>query len=152
MLIIVGFLFSVLLFVLVGGVSRMLAFFVDIPSALLILLPLIFFLVASKSGTIAGGYITSSFKKGYVYSQRELENIVLVMKRLVRFVLAVGGFGFIAGIIGSLANIGTPERLGPNLAVSLITLVYSVAVSYFVFFPVQVWAENKKALLEKPPV
>jgi flagellar motor component MotA len=143
MLLLVGLLFTVLLFYLVGAVSGMVAFFVDIPSALLILLPLIFFLLASKSGKIIGAYITSSFRKDYPYTRGELENIALVMKRTVRFVLATGGFGFVAGLIGTLANLGAPERLGPNLAVSLITLVYSVAVSFFVFFPVQVWAENK---------
>lgn len=149
MLILVGFLFTVLLFTLVGWVSGMILFFVDMPSTLLILVPLVFFWIASKSGGVVVGYITSSFKKGCSYTVPELERIARVMKRTVRFVLATGGFGFIVGLIGCLANIGSPERLGPNLAVSLITLVYSIAVSFFMFFPVEVWAENKRALLEK---
>lgn len=149
MLIVVGFLFTVLLFGLVGAVSGMVLFYIDVPSALLILVPLIFFFIVSRSGGVVGGYIKSSFKKDHAYAKAELESIALVMKRTVKFVLATGGFGFVAGLVGSLANLGAPERLGPNLAVSLITLIYSVAVSYFVFFPVEVWAENK---INKLPV
>jgi flagellar motor component MotA len=35
------------------------------------------------------------------------------------------------------------EMLGPNLAVSLIMLIYAIAISFFVFFPTQAWVENQ---------
>lgn len=143
MILIAGFLFMVLLLALVGAFSGMLSFFVDIPSTLIILAPLVFFLAATKSGKVMAAYVRASFRKNYSYGKDELENISLAAKGMVKFTLGIGGFGFIAGLIGALANIGAPERLGPNLAVSLITLVYSIVLSFIVFFPVEVWAGNK---------
>jgi flagellar motor component MotA len=98
---------------------------------------------ASKSGNIIGRYIVTSFKKGHVYIRAELESLSVSVKNTIKFILAVGGFGGLAGVIASLFYLGTPEKLGPNLAVSLITLTYSITISYFVFFPLQAWAENK---------
>jgi flagellar motor component MotA len=139
----------VLFFGFVGVLSGMPAFYVDFPSAIIILVPMIFFLVISKSGTVMGNYFRSSFKKNYGYTKTELESISAAAKNTIKFILGMGGLGFIAGLVGSLANIGAPERLGPNLAVSLITLVYSIAFGFFVFFPVEAWAVNKINLSEK---
>lgn len=149
MLILFGFLFMILFFGFVGGLSGMPTFYIDFPSALIILIPMIFFLVVSKSGNALGNYFRSSFKKNYEYTKIELESISAAAKNTIKFILGMGGLGFIAGLVGTLANIGAPERLGPNLAVSLITLFYSIALSFFVFFPVEAWAGNKINLSEK---
>jgi flagellar motor component MotA len=143
MLLIFGFLFMVFILAAVGILSQMPTFFIDMPSILLIVIPLIFFLLASKSGNIIGRYIVTSFKKGHVYTKAELESLSAAVKNTIKFILAVGGFGFLAGLIACLADVRALERIGPNLAVSLITLTYSITVSFFVFFPLQAWAENK---------
>jgi hypothetical protein len=127
----------------VGILTQMLAFFIDLPSILLVFIPLIFFLLASKSGNIIGRYIVMSFKKDHTYTRVELEGLSVSVKNTIKFILAVGGFGFLWGLIASFANLGSPERFGPNFAASLITLTYSIIVSFFVFFPLQAWAENK---------
>jgi flagellar motor component MotA len=57
-------------------------------------------------------------------------------------------------LVDSLYYLDAKDKIGPNLAVSLITLLYSITVSYFVFFPLQAWAENKinSFIGEKPDI
>jgi len=143
MLLIFGTLFMIFMFVAVGILSQMLAFFLDLPSFLLIIIPLLFFLITSKNGIIIGKYIVLSFRKNHTYTRTELERIAISAKNTIRFILGMGGFGFLFGLIASLAHLGSLERFGPNLAISLMTLTYSISISYFVFFPLQAWAENK---------
>ncbi len=143
MLLIFGFLFMVFIFTAVGILSKMPTFFIDLPSFLLIFIPLLFFLIASKSGSAICKYITASFKKEHKYTKTELECLSISVKNTIKFILSLGGFGFLIGIIAILAHLGSLEWVGPNLAVSLLTLIYSIAVSFFCFFPLQAWAENK---------
>jgi len=70
-------------------------------------------------------------------------NLSAAIKNTIKFYLATGGFGFLAGVIASLAFLGNKEMLGPTVAVSLLTVFYSIIVSYIIFFQVQAWAENK---------
>jgi len=72
-----------------------------------------------------------------------LEGISVAIKNTIKFIFATGGFNCIAFAIISIGYIGAPEKLGPNLAISLTTLTYSIAICSFVFFPTQAWAENK---------
>jgi flagellar motor component MotA len=148
MLLIFGFLFTVFVFAVVIIVSGFFHALVNFPSALLILVPLIFFLFTSKSGSIIGKYVVTSFKINYKHTRAELEGLYVAIKNTVKFILATGGFSCITFAIVSLGHIGNPERLGPNLAISLTSLIYSIAVSYFVFFPTQAWAENKINILK----
>lgn len=143
MLLIIGFLFMVFIFSILGILSGALAVFIDVPSALFILVPLLFFLFTSKSGKIFGGYIKKSFKKGNTYVETELTALSVAVKNTIKFILSTGGVGFLTGLAASLIYLESRDKLGPNLAVSLITLLYSIAISCFVFFPLQAWAENK---------
>ena len=149
MLLIVGFLFMVLIFAFVtvfgGDVGGA---FMDLPSAALMVVSLFFFFFVTKSGKILGRYFKTSFKKEHVYSETELASLSTALKNTNKFILTVGGFGFLAGIILSLFYLENKNMLGANVAVSLITVIYSLALSCFVFFPVQVWAENKINLLK----
>ena len=149
MLLIFGFMFMIFIFVAVGMLSQMLLFFIDLPSILLIFIPLLFFLITSKSGKSISKYIVLSFKKNHTYTKTELESFSISVKNIIRFILAVGGFGFLSGLIACLAHLGSLERFGPNLAVSLITLTYSIMISFFVFFPLQAWADNKINLINE---
>jgi len=84
-----------------------------------------------------------SFKKDHAYTRAELEGLSVSVKNTIKFILAVGGFGVLYSLTASFVNLGSPERFGPNFALSLITLTYSIMISFFVFFPLQAWAENK---------
>jgi len=143
MLLIIGFIFMVFVFAVISILSGAYALFIDMPSFSLILVSLIFFCLVSKSGKIIGDYIKTSFKKNHTYTAAELTSLSVALKNTSKFILLVGGFGFLTGVIASLIYLESKERLGPNLAISLITLLYSITISCFVFFPVQAWAENK---------
>jgi flagellar motor component MotA len=143
MLIIAGFLFAVLFTAFVGAIDGGLYRYINIPSLVIILAPLVFFLCVSKSGGIIIGYIKASLKRDHEYEQAELESIATAAKNTVRIIHAAGGFGFILGLIAVLANINAPEAFGRSLSVSLIVVLYSIVISFFVFFPLQAWAENR---------
>jgi flagellar motor component MotA len=143
MLLIIGFLFMILVLAVVGIFTGMAAVFIDLPSALLVLVPLLFFFFTSKSGKVLGKYIKTSFKKEHTYIGTELKTLSVAIKYTIKFTLALGGFGFLAGGIAALGYMGAKERLGPILALSLLTLTYSIMITCFVFIPVQAWAEIK---------
>jgi flagellar motor component MotA len=142
MLILLGFIFAIFMIAVVGSFSGSLGVVIDIPSLLIILVPLLFFLCVSKSGGIIWRYILSVIKKDNLQSKDELKILAHATKSAVKFTLAMGIFGFMSGIIFALGNLDSPEHLGPNIAVSLITVLYAIAISSFVFFPTQIWAEH----------
>ena len=143
MLLVLGFLFMVFVYAAIGVIAGFLWVLLDPWALQLVILPLFFFLFITKSGKTIGKYITASFKKDFSYSRTELEALVSAVENTIKFVLATGVFGFITFAVVSLGHIGSPERLGPSIAISLTTLAYSIAISFFVFFPVQAWAKNK---------
>jgi len=143
MVLFLGFLFMVFMFAIVFIFTQFFSVFVNFPSLVLILVPLLFFLLVTKSGKVIGKYIKTSFQKNYAYTIIELKELSAAIKHTVKFILAAGGFGFITFVIVCLGYIGSNEKFGPNLAICFITLTYSIAIAFFVFFPVQAWAENK---------
>ena len=143
MLICAGFLFFVFVIAFVGIMGGSALWLLDLPSLVMVVVPLALFLFVSKSGGVILGYIKSSFKKDYPYTKPELKSIAVALKNARKLTLAAGGFGFMAGIILALGSLSTPEHLGPHIAVSLISVLYAITISYFVFFPVQAWAENE---------
>ena len=148
MLLIFGFLFTLCIFAAAGIFSQFLQTLINLPSVLLILVPLLFFLITSKSGGILVSYFKASLKKGHIYTRIELAALSVALKNTVKFILAAGGFYFLTFGIICLGYLGTPNRLGPNLAISLTSLTYSIAISFFIFFPAHAWAENKLSALK----
>ena len=137
------------IFVSVGMLSGVLPVqIIDLPSALIVIVPLIFFLISSRSGSVIGRYIKTSFTREYTYTESELDGLSTAIRNTIRFILGTCGVGFVLGIIACLINLENKEYLGPNLAVSLITVLYSIAICFFIFFPTQAWAENKLASLK----
>jgi len=145
MILLFGFLFMVFFFAFIGVSAGSFAvnMLISLPALLLILIPILFFLLVTKSGKIISKYISISFKKNNTYTKTKLEELSSAIKNTIKFILAAGGFCCIACLVISLGFIGTPEQLGPNLANSLLSLTYAIAIGFFVFFPVQAWAENK---------
>jgi flagellar motor component MotA len=143
MLLIIGFLFMLFIFAVIGILSGAYKAFIDLPSALLVLVSLFFFCLVSKSGKIIGNHIKTSFKKEHIYTVTELTTLSTAIKNTSKFILLVGGFGFLTGVIAALIYLDSKDKLGPFIATSLITLMYSITISCFTLFPTQAWAENK---------
>ena len=149
MLLIFGFLLMLFIFAFTGGLSGLaLIQMIDLPSALFIIVPLIFFLILSKNGNVIGRYFRVSFTKEHTYTGSELAGLSAAIRNTIKFILATGGVDFLFGFIAIFMNLEDRQMLGPNLAVALFTVLYSVSISFFVFFPTQAWAENKLAALK----
>ena len=149
MLLFIGLLFTILIYAVIGKTAGFLGIIADKWSLLIILGSLIYFLIASKCAGVIGRYIVSSFKKNYVYTINEITKLSAAIKNTIKFILAAGGFVFVTFAIVSLGHIGAPEKLGGSLGICLSSLTYALAISFFIFFPAQVWAENKINSLEK---
>lgn len=80
MFLLFGFLFMFLFFAIVGILSQSFEMLINLPSILLIFVPLLFFLFTSKSGSIIGKYITTSFKRDYTHTRAELEGLSVAIK------------------------------------------------------------------------
>jgi len=148
MLLIYGFLFMIFFYVFGGilltGLLSGWGFTLLNPwSFLTIVIPLLFFLLVSGCGKTIGKYFKTSFMKNYTYSTAEYKSISGSAKNTVRFIMAAGGFNFAFYLISALTNLGSLNYLGPYIAMCLTSLTYSISISYFIFFPVQAWAENK---------
>jgi len=143
MLLFIGLLFTILIYAVIGKTAGFLGIIADRWSLIIILCSLTFFMITSNCAGVIGRYIVSSFKKNYEYTINELAKLSAVIKNIIRFVLAAGGFVFVTFAIVSLGHIGAPEKLGVSLGICLSSLTYAVAISFFIFFPAQVWAENK---------
>ena len=143
MILIIGFLFMVLIFAGLSAITGMGPGIIDFPSALLVIIPLVFFFLVTKSGKNIGRYLKSSFRKDHTYTITELKAVCAAADNSVKFIYGIGAFGFLFGIVGALMYLENKEALGPNLAISLITLLYAIGVSAFMFLPLKFWAENK---------
>ena len=122
--------------------------YVDLPSLLAVLIPLLLFLFFTKNGKILWGYIKSSFKKGCGFSGNELTGIASAAKSTANFVLAEGALLFIGSIIAIMANMNFQDELFAralfvDIAVSSILLLYAIAIAFFILYPLRVWATNK---------
>ena len=69
---------------------------------------------------------------------------VKYFKNMGAYTLAAGLFGFLTGMIAVLADISDTAKIGPNLAVALITMLYAVILNMVVFIPFRMILERKE--------
>jgi len=129
---------------LAGGiVGGHLIVFIDLGSLLLLVVPILFYFFISKSGKIILEYVKASFKRHHAYEKAELENISAAMKSTVKATLATGFLIFLIGLISDFASAPSAEIIFISLAMNLIAPLYAIGISLFMFFPTQIWAENR---------
>jgi len=148
MILIYGFLFMIFFYAAIGTLAAgtfpgFLFMYTNLISLLLIFVPLIFFLLITKNGNYIGNYFKASVKKDYVYTRTELEGLSSAAKNAFKFTIGTGLFCFFLFSILSLSVLGDKQQLGPFLAITLSTITFAVGISYFIFFPVEAWAQNK---------
>ena len=144
MFLIFGFLFAVFAYTIIGLMAGFVTVLLNSWSLLFICVSLIFFLIVSGSGSVIGQYVIKSFKKVQKYTLVELEGLSIAVKNTIKYTIFSGIFCSVIFVVISLGHIGTPERLGPSIAISLTSITYSIAICCFVFLPTLAWAENKK--------
>ncbi len=56
--------------------------------------------------------------------------------------LAAGGIGGVVGLVMTLVNLGEMSKIGPYLAMMLLSLFYGLILGFFFFYPVAVRLKN----------
>ena len=116
--------------------------YLDIPSLLIILffdlLISLFFYGMSESWQYYKAVFTREsdpllLNKGIAY-----------FRNMTSVTLTAGLLGFILGIIGMLANMKDTAKMGPNLAVALITVLYAGVLIMTVFIPFRIVLEKRE--------
>ena len=110
--------------------------FVDLPSIIAILAFCIPMLMASGLFTDFLRGFSIMGQKVNTCSLLELRKTDIALKLAVRLFLLSGILGSLIGIIGLASSLSALSRLGPNLAVALLTLFYSI-LFILILMPVQ---------------
>lgn len=122
-----------------------LAIYVDAASAILALgIPLVL-LKAEWSFKAMG----SAFKNALSdrADRAGLEDARLFFRTAFRYLLATGPVAFFMGLIAILGNLSDQAKLGPNLAVALLSMFYVLIAGLVVCLPLEAAAERRiKAL------
>ncbi len=77
----------------------------------------------------------------------ELEDARLFFGTAFRYLMATGPMAFLLGLVAILANLADKARLGPNVAVALISMFYAVLAALVVCLPLEAAAKRRLAAL-----
>jgi chemotaxis protein MotA len=61
--------------------------------------------------------------------------VVLIMRKAAETSPAMGLIGTLIGLVQMLSHLSDPSKLGPSMAIALLTTFYGAILSYVVFFP-----------------
>ena len=135
--------------------SGALASFIDLPSIIVILAFSVPMLMASGlvADFIRGFKIMA--QKVNTWSLFELKKTEIALKLMIRLLILSGLLGSMIGIVGIASSFTDISKLGPNLAIALLTLLYSILIC-FILLPVQakvkaiILTMDKEYLYEEP--
>ena len=127
-----------------GGMS--LAWFIDLPS-------LLFFVITVVPVLIGSGLIKDfglAFKIGFSreknYSLVQLKNSVCAIKLVIKTLLVTSGFVTVISLVVILGRLDNLQKLGPNLAVCLLSFCYSL---FFTLILLPLKAKIEKMINQK---
>ena len=101
--------------------------FVDLPS------------MAFVVGIIIGSLLFKHGAEGLALFIGATDNRKEIIKTGIKATFTAGALGFFIGLIQLLANLDDPSKIGPALAVSLLTVTYSLVIYLAVFLPLPVY-------------
>lgn len=122
----IGIVIFLAFILLISSFTSGLMAFTNFPSLIVIL--------ALTIPTLMASGLLPDFFKGFklmgqkvnYYSKLDLERILEANNLAVKAFLLSGTIGLILGFVGILRNLANPAELGPNLALSLLTILYSL--------------------------
>tara|TARA_B100000929_G_C15264704_1_gene337977 strand:- start:88 stop:543 length:456 start_codon:yes stop_codon:yes gene_type:complete len=122
-----------------GGIAK----FLDLPSLFIVVIPTI--------GTLLIGF-RGSFLSSFYAIWGEADSIVLdsaiaFWRALKRCAIGYGCLGFMIGLVAMLASLDDVGSIGPNMAVSLISVLYGLLLGYLIVEPMMCSLETKKCRL-----
>ncbi|HYE81959.1 MAG TPA: hypothetical protein VEG39_07320 [Clostridia bacterium] len=112
------------------------ASFVDLPSIIVIMTFSIPMLMASGLLTdfIRGFKVMG--QKVNTWSLLELKKTEVALRLMTKLILLSGSLGSLIGVVSIMSNLSDVSKIGPNLAIALLTLLYSI-LFIFILLPVQ---------------
>ena len=134
-----GFAFLLVVSSGVEGLLTSIAWYLDIPSLILIFIPLVFGLM------VMGAWkdFVKSFSVGIKpFSLLELKNIIGAVDMAQKLAFCGAIFAIITSGIMILGNLSDYSKLGPNLAVCFLSGFYATMVEFFLL-PLKLNAERK---------
>lgn len=122
----IGIIIFLAFLVLLSSFSSGLMSFFDLSSLAVIL--------AFSIPTLMASGLLPDFLKGFRlmgqkvnhYTKLDLERILEATDLALKALLLSGTIGLILGFVGVLRNLANPSQLGPNLAIALMTILYSL--------------------------
>lgn len=123
-----------------------LAIYFDLPSLILVPIAPFLFMVLSHGWKATRSAFKAPLQTGS--AKRELESSASFFKSFNAAIWCFGAIGSTSGIIALLANITDKYRIGPNIAVALITSLYAALFSTGLVLPFLSVARKRLAELE----
>lgn len=127
------YLISVVAVVVISGLLMVMgrgeaAWFIDLPSLLIILLFDGMLLFASGLAKDLNNAFRIGLKKGDGAGLSEIKRAIEAVILVRRTSVAAGAFSMIFGLVMAMGYLTTPEMLGSTLAVASLTLLYALAI------------------------
>ena len=120
------------LFIAAIAMGGNLAMFVNVPSIIIVLGGCVFM----SMGAHGFGGVWQALSAGFSSSEDENAKHHIAVLRTVRTTLcASGAIGFLIGLVQMLANLSDPSRIGPAMAVALLTMFYAVFLAELLVAP-----------------
>ena len=116
------------------GLSSSVEVFLNLPSALIVIsvgFGTLLFAHGQRSFDLLARALTSSIEAS------EAADAAVVAQSASKSFHCAGILGFIIGLVAMLANLDDPSAIGPAVAVTLLTVFYSVAVSTLLWNPTE---------------
>ena len=125
--------------VMSGGVAQ----FVDAASAFIVIVPTIGTLLVA----FRGSFLSSFYAIWGEADSIVLDSAIAFWRALKRCAIGYGCLGFMIGLVAMLASLDDVGSIGPNMAVSLISVLYGLLLGYLIVEPMMCSLETKKCRL-----
>jgi flagellar motor component MotA len=104
------------------------------PSLMLVLVAATLFTCASHGGSAWVAALKSGLGKGPL-APEECQRHRRVLESFRNSLCATGAAGFLLGLVGMLGNLSDPSRIGPSMAITLLTVLYALVIAELVVAP-----------------
>ena len=105
-----------------------LAYFIDVSSLVMVVVPAVSFAVASASFRELRTALKSAFVRKIPSDPADVRRSAAVLFVLGNISAFMGVLGFLVGVVLLLQNLSDPSQIGPALAIALIPLVYGTII------------------------
>ena len=114
---------------LVSGGKTQILWFLDAPSLLAVLgIQLIVIGASGQMSSFVKGFKLAFFNKGYTKDELAIqaEKSEYAMEFGIKVTILAGALSGIIGLVVMLGHLDSPETIGPNLAVAILTIFYGI--------------------------